>query len=126
MIPAFKSRISSLDDSDRNLSAARFTESREVRSMSRILMSTGSTRSHLIDVTAAAARLGSRAASQISFGLCLASSTMDCFPRPLLPPVTMMTLPFREGMSVEGVNVVLVEVNIFALVFICLDRMGDC
>lgn len=37
-----------------------------------------------------------------------------------------MTLPFREGMSVEGVNVVLVEVNIFALVFICLDRMGDC
>ena len=46
-----------------------------------------------------------RAASQISEGECLARSRMDCLPRPELPPVTRMTLPFRGGMSVVGLKV---------------------
>ena len=37
-------------------------------------------------------------------GLWRAYSRTHCFPRPMLPPVTRMTFPSREGMSVDGVK----------------------
>jgi len=40
-----------------------------------------------------------RAPIQISAGPWRARSRMDCLPRPLFPPVTRITLPARDGMS---------------------------
>ncbi|KAH6961840.1 hypothetical protein BKA56DRAFT_599295 [Ilyonectria sp. MPI-CAGE-AT-0026] len=46
-----------------------------------------------------------RAARKICAGLCLLSCRMVSFPRPILPPVTRMTLPERSGMSLSGLNI---------------------
>lgn len=105
MMPPLSRRISRRSDSCvKTLAASRILEGGEIY-LDEFDGRIGNLRFE--SLMASLAFASERAPSQISLGSCLANRRTDSFPRPLLPPVTRMTLSFNEGMLVSGLNLTL-------------------
>jgi len=103
MIPALFINMSRRFEEASKVSAACLMEANEARSRSRkVMLALGS--SFLISAMVASALALVLAPRKILDGLCLANWYMLYLPRPMLPPVTRITLPLRSGISLSGLK----------------------